>query len=141
MQCRGQYQGTRRDEAVLRLQMRWRNGGREPLTPAVTGTNNFSRNRFLTVAQFQGTCCKASGWTLLGHTQGHRHARQDFFPPPRPPQTTLGLRRIIVQERGADYLFTVKGNQKGVADTVRQLHQNLSHAFSPSGPDFRRPDR
>lgn len=48
--------------------------------------------------------------------------------------------RLIVQERGADYLFTVKGNQKGVADAVRQLHRNLSHAFSPSGPDGRRPD-
>ncbi len=48
--------------------------------------------------------------------------------------------RIIVQERGADYLFTVKGNQKGVADTVRQLHQNLSHAFSPSGPGDDHPD-
>jgi len=48
--------------------------------------------------------------------------------------------RIIVQERGADYLFTVKGNQKGVADTVRQLHQNLSRAFSPSGPDGHHPD-
>ncbi len=41
--------------------------------------------------------------------------------------------RILVQERGADYLFTVKGNQKGVSETVRQLYQNLSHAFSPSG--------
>ena len=48
--------------------------------------------------------------------------------------------RIIVQERGADYLFTVKGNQKGVADTVRQLHQNLSRAFSPSGPGAHHPD-
>ena len=48
--------------------------------------------------------------------------------------------RLLVQERGADYLFTVKGHQKGVADTVRQLHQNLSHAFSPSGSDDRRPD-
>ena len=48
--------------------------------------------------------------------------------------------RIIVQERGADYLFTVKGNQKGVADTVRQLYQNLAHAFSPSGQNGRRPD-
>lgn len=48
--------------------------------------------------------------------------------------------RIIVQERGADYLFPVKGNQQGVADTVRQLHQNLSHAFSPSGPGADRPD-
>jgi hypothetical protein len=40
--------------------------------------------------------------------------------------------RIIVQERGADYLFTVKGNQKGVAENVQQLYQGLSHVFSPS---------
>lgn len=49
--------------------------------------------------------------------------------------------RLIVQARGADYRFTVKGNQKGVCNTVRQLCQNLSHAFSPSGQDGRRPDR
>jgi nitrogen fixation/metabolism regulation signal transduction histidine kinase len=40
--------------------------------------------------------------------------------------------RIVVQERGGDYLFTVKGNQKGVADNARELYQNLSRAFSPS---------
>jgi hypothetical protein len=40
--------------------------------------------------------------------------------------------RIIVQERGGDYLFTVKGNQKGVAENVQQLYRSLSHAFSPS---------
>jgi len=40
--------------------------------------------------------------------------------------------RIIVQEGGADYLFTVKGNQKGVAKNVQQLYQGLAHAFSPS---------
>jgi len=40
--------------------------------------------------------------------------------------------RIIVQEKGADYLFTVKGNQKTVADSVRQLKKGLEHAFSPS---------
>jgi hypothetical protein len=39
--------------------------------------------------------------------------------------------RIIVQERGGDYLFTVKGNQKGVSENVQQLYQSLSHAFSP----------
>lgn len=39
---------------------------------------------------------------------------------------------IIVQEKGGDYLFTVKGNQKGVAENVQQLDQGLSHAFSPS---------
>jgi predicted transposase YbfD/YdcC len=42
--------------------------------------------------------------------------------------------RIIVQERGADYLFPVKGNQKGVADTVRQLHQNWRTSFPPLDP-------
>lgn len=48
--------------------------------------------------------------------------------------------RIIVQDRGADYLFTVKGNQKGVCENVQQLHQSLSHAFSPSGQDGPSPD-
>lgn len=45
--------------------------------------------------------------------------------------------RIVVQERGGDYLFTVKGNQKGVADNARELYQNLSRDFSPSA---HRPD-
>jgi hypothetical protein len=40
--------------------------------------------------------------------------------------------QIITQERGADYLFTVKGNQKTVAESVRQLHRGLQRAFSPS---------
>lgn len=49
--------------------------------------------------------------------------------------------RIVVQERGGDYLFTVKGNQKGVQQSVRQLYAGLERAFSPSasptgGPDL-----
>jgi hypothetical protein len=40
--------------------------------------------------------------------------------------------RRITQERGADYLLVVQGNQKGVADSVQQLHPGLQHAFSPS---------
>jgi len=40
--------------------------------------------------------------------------------------------RIVVQEGGGDYLFTVKGNQKGVADNARGLYKNLSRDFSPS---------
>jgi predicted transposase YbfD/YdcC len=40
--------------------------------------------------------------------------------------------RIVVQQKGGDYLFTVKGNQKGVADNARELYQNLSCDFSPS---------
>lgn len=39
--------------------------------------------------------------------------------------------QITVQEKGADYLFTVKGNQKGVQKNVQQLHKGLLHAFSP----------
>lgn len=40
--------------------------------------------------------------------------------------------RLIVQDRGADYLLTVKGNQPTLEDNVRQTHQGLAHAFSPS---------
>jgi hypothetical protein len=45
-------------------------------------------------------------------------------------QTETG--RIVVQEKGGDYLFTVKGNQKGVADNAQELYKNLSRDFSPS---------
>lgn len=48
--------------------------------------------------------------------------------------------RIVVQERGGDYLFTVKGNQSGVAGNVQELSANLSRAFSPSGSDVHRSD-
>lgn len=48
--------------------------------------------------------------------------------------------RIVVQEKGGDFLFTVKGNQPGVAKNVRQLYSSLSRAFSPSGQNFERPD-
>ena len=41
----------------------------------------------------------------------------------------------IVQEAGADYMFTLKGNQKGVRRTVQQLLAGLPAAFSPSAPD------
>jgi len=48
--------------------------------------------------------------------------------------------RIIVQERGGDYLCTVKGNQPGVAANLQQLHSSLARAFSPSGPNVDRPN-
>lgn len=46
--------------------------------------------------------------------------------------TQVETARIIVQERGADYLLTVKGNQPTLADNVRQVQAGLAHAFSPS---------
>jgi len=48
--------------------------------------------------------------------------------------------RIEVQEKGGDYLFTVKGNQPGVVANVQELYNNLSGAFSPSGPDVHGPN-
>jgi predicted transposase YbfD/YdcC len=48
--------------------------------------------------------------------------------------------RIVVQEKGGDYLFTVKGNQPGVVANVQELYNNLSGAFSPSGPDVHGPN-
>lgn len=39
--------------------------------------------------------------------------------------------QIIVQDQGGEFLFTVKGNQKGVCENVQQLYQGLAHAFSP----------
>jgi hypothetical protein len=48
--------------------------------------------------------------------------------------------RIVVQEKGGDYLFTVKGNQPGVAKNVRQLYGSLARAFSPAGPGGQRAD-
>jgi hypothetical protein len=46
--------------------------------------------------------------------------------------------RIVVQEKGGDYLLPVKGNQPGVQKNVRQLHKSLSRAFSPSGHNLQR---
>ena len=44
-----------------------------------------------------------------------------------PTQTETG--RIIVQERGADFLMTAKGNPPGVADAVRTLDEHSPRAF------------
>ena len=54
--------------------------------------------------------------------------------------TQVETARIVVQEKGGDYLFTVKGNQAGVARNVRQLHASLGRAFSPSGQNCECPN-
>lgn len=54
--------------------------------------------------------------------------------------TQMETARIVVQEKGGDYLFTVKGNQPGLQKNVQQLHQGLARAFSPAGCHFQRPD-
>jgi len=40
--------------------------------------------------------------------------------------------RIVVQERGGDYLMTVKGNQPGVAAELKKRRNSLRRSFSPS---------
>jgi hypothetical protein len=46
--------------------------------------------------------------------------------------TNAETARLIVQEKGGDYLMPVKGNQPGVEANLASLQQNLLKAFSPS---------
>jgi hypothetical protein len=48
--------------------------------------------------------------------------------------------RIIVQDKGADYLLTVKGNQPQLATTLRQLHAGSRSALPPSASNGRGAD-
>jgi hypothetical protein len=47
--------------------------------------------------------------------------------------TQVETARELVQEAGADYLLTVKNNQKGLRRTVKKLLAAAPAAFSPSG--------
>ncbi len=42
--------------------------------------------------------------------------------------------RQVVQEAGADYLLTVKANQKQLRKTIAQKLPEPAQLFSPSGP-------
>lgn len=55
-----------------------------------------------------------------------------------PPQSPTA--RIVVPEKGGDYLFTVKGNQPGVAANVKKFYRSLARALSPSGQNIHRPE-
>jgi hypothetical protein len=46
--------------------------------------------------------------------------------------------RIVVQEKGGDYLLPLKGNQPGIAGTARTLCRNAG-ALPPSGQNLQRP--
>ena len=43
--------------------------------------------------------------------------------------------RQVVQDCGGDYVLTVKGNQKGLSETLEQLWNGAHSAFSPSALD------
>jgi predicted transposase YbfD/YdcC len=51
--------------------------------------------------------------------------------------TQVETARQIVQDCGGDYVLTVKGNQKGVGQTLQQLWEGAHSAFSPSADDLR----
>lgn len=43
----------------------------------------------------------------------------------------VGHARFLVEEKDADYVFTVKGNQKGLLEAIQLLDEG---SFSPCGP-------
>jgi hypothetical protein len=45
------------------------------------------------------------------------------------PEELEQMLRFFVQERGADFLMTAKGNQPGVAEAARTLFEQSPHAF------------
>ena len=48
--------------------------------------------------------------------------------------TQLETAQLLVQERGADFQFTVKDNQKTIRETVQSMFAATPAAFSPSAP-------
>lgn len=45
--------------------------------------------------------------------------------------TQVETARVVVQEKGGDYLLNVKGNQTGLQKNLKKLHSKMSGAFSP----------
>jgi hypothetical protein len=50
--------------------------------------------------------------------------------------TQVETARQIVQDCGGDYVLTVKGNQKGIGETLQKLWDGRQGAFSPSALDL-----
>lgn len=92
---------------------------------------------------FRGTCYKASGWTLLGQTQGYRRARQDYYVVhERPKQLWVrelrpGARTIL---RGRNLPATLKALEEGQVPECPQSAEELSRMrrFFAGLPDWRK---
>jgi hypothetical protein len=50
--------------------------------------------------------------------------------------TQVETARQIVQDCGGDYVLTVKGNQKGIGETLQRLWDGAHSSFSPSALDI-----
>ena len=81
---------------------------------------------FVDSQQFLGTGYKASGWTLLGQTQGYRRSREDFHLAHDRPKP------LWVRELRPGARTVLRGrNTPAALRNVQQLYQGLSHACSP----------
>ena len=91
---------------------------------------------------FRGTCYKASGWTLLGQTQGYRRSRQDYYVEhDRPKQLWVrelrdGARTIL---RGRNLPETLRALEAGQMPECPMSGEELGHMrrFFESIPDWR----
>jgi hypothetical protein len=92
---------------------------------------------------FEGTCYKASGWTLLGQTQGYGRSRQDYYVEhERPKQLWVrelrpGARTIL---RGRNLPAALKVLEAGQVPECHQSAEELGRMrrFFEGLPDWRK---
>jgi hypothetical protein len=91
---------------------------------------------FVDPQQFSGTCYKASGWTLLGLTQGNHRARQDFYlPHDRPKQLWVrelqpGARTILRGRNQPDALRAIPATQPPECPETPAELQQMTQFFA-----------
>jgi len=97
---------------------------------------------FVDPERFRGTCYKASGWTLLGQTQGYKRTRQDYYVEhERPKQLWVrelrpGARTIL---RGRNLPVALKVQEAGLVPECLQAPEQLEQMlrFFEGLPDWR----
>lgn len=98
---------------------------------------------FVDPERFRGTTYKASGWTLLGQTQGFQRSRQDFYEPHHKPKQLWvrelqpGARTIL---RGRNLPAACQACEADRAPDCAQAPEALQHMDRLFGdiPDWRR---
>ncbi len=97
---------------------------------------------FTDIEAFEGTCYKASGWTVLGKTKGYSRDRADFFVPNDRPKKlwVRELRKdatalLRAPELPAEYAKGTKSCDDGVmplrSNQIRSLHECLCSVPDP----------
>jgi hypothetical protein len=98
---------------------------------------------FVDSQMFRGTCYKASGWELLGQTQGYGRSRQDYYVEHERPkqlwvrELVAGARTIL---RGRNLPEELAGIEEGLApDCVVGVEEiGRMKAFFEQVPDWRK---